>query len=115
MNEEAAVRRAADLALVDAAVPWLARVDLEAPVLVRVRQAVRVAVELAGERVAKVRPVNGPEALVRRVSVRRHREQAVQTSQNRKQSLPLVKKRATLVLPDVPMPDPRHLAQSKSN
>lgn len=76
MHEEAAVRRGADLALVDAAVARLGRVDLEPPVLVRVRQAVRVAVEQPVRLVAEVGLVQRAEPLVRRVRVRGDREQA---------------------------------------
>ena len=76
MNEETAVRRSADLALVDAAVARLTRVDLECPILVRVRQTVGIAIKQSARLVAKVRLVNGPESLVGRVSVRGHRQQA---------------------------------------
>ena len=39
MHEEFDLRRRADLALVNTAVVWLTRVDLQAPVLVGVRQS----------------------------------------------------------------------------
>ena len=69
MERVAHVRRRADLALVDAAVLGLGRVDLQHPVLVSV-QTVRM-----DGLIAVVGLVNGAVALIGRVRVSSHRQQ----------------------------------------
>ena len=79
MNEEFDLRCGADLALIDTAVVRLTRVDLQAPVLVRVRQrrqrrSITIRFTSIGV-LNKVGLVSGPEAQIGRVQIRSHRQQ----------------------------------------
>lgn len=82
MDKETPVRSRADLALVDAAVARLTRVNLQSPILVSVRQTLHIAVEVASSSsvllllqrrrrwlFTKVRLVHSSESLIGRVRV----------------------------------------------